>query len=306
MLALRAQALGLGLRAGAAMPRTVPRTLWHSSRALSAGRVARADESTGSLFGDVTTTGQNQNQQEQPQVPDGGQTPSDSASVNGKQEWKKYMEDPYIKSLMNPDGKSAAEAHLSPLKRRLYEQVCALNGGAYVNRQMVELDGKKYMLDLTREEQLALEPSMYIQSYDIKSSLKKTFPHIRFLRKMDLLDAITQCHFQAKKIFGPIGAMFERAKKDCVKLGFKPEDLYIDQVWVGKEPRVLKRVDFKGRGRTGLIEHKWVHVKAILRPKSHRDRQQALADSKVMDAKPYYRLRSPKHPDAPQVQAYRW
>jgi ribosomal protein L22 len=268
------------------------------SRGLSVARVLRADDpSTGSLFTDVTQPSETSNMSE---------IADSSNALTGKSEWNKYFNDPHIKSLMNPAAKSAAEAHLSPLKRQLYEKVVQLNNGVYVNRKTVELDGKKYLLDLTKEEQQALEPSMYIQSYDIKSSLKKTFPHIRFLRKMDFLSAITQCHFQAKKIFTPIGAMLERAKKDCVKLGFKPEDLYIDQIWVGKEPRILKRVDFKGRGRTGLIEHKWVHVKAILRPKSHLERQKALADAKLMNSKPYYRLRSPKHPDSPQVQAYRW
>jgi hypothetical protein len=44
-------------------------------------------------------------------------------------------------------------------------------------------------------------------------------------------------------------------------LGLDADNLYAEQIWVGKDGQNVRRLDSKGRGRTGMI----THIKAILR-----------------------------------------
>ena len=56
----------------------------------------------------------------------------------------------------------------------------------YSPNQLIELDGKKYKLNLGKEELQVLEPSVFLQSYRIKSSTKKTYVFLRMLRGLEL------------------------------------------------------------------------------------------------------------------------
>lgn len=213
---------------------------------------------------------------------------------------------PFVKGKLDPQGTTASQELLSPLKRSLYEKVLADNGGTYKNKQFVELDGKRYRLSLSREEQRALEPTVYIQSYRIKSSWKKMFMFLRMFRQMPLFDAITQCHFSSKRYSSDIAEMLERGRQDAIKLGLEPESLVVDQIWVGKDGDDLKRLHARGRGRSGIIKHTYVHVKAVLKHKSVIDQRQQWMKER-MDRKLWMQLRNWKvKEDFVQTANYKW
>lgn len=180
-----------------------------------------------------------------------------------------FSKDPAIIAFNNPGAESAVETLLSPLKQRLYQR--ALETGGYTKDKVIELDGKKYKLNLTEEELKYLVPSVYLHSVRIKGSYKKGTVFTRLFRGMDLKKAITQCHFSRKRMATDVGKMLEKGVEHAKQLKLNPEDLYISQIWVGKEPYLMKRVDFKGRGRSGIMEHPHIHIKAILQTKQHRE-----------------------------------
>lgn len=212
---------------------------------------------------------------------------------------------PEIEAKLNPAPKNVLDL-LSPLKRKLYEANLAQNNGVYVNNQPITLDNKTYKLNLSRAEQVALEPSVYAQSYRIKGSWKKSYMWLRPFRRMALNDAITQCHFSARRMAKDVGEMLERASKDAVKLGMKPEELVLDQIWVGKDGGDQKRLQCKGRGRTGVITSPYVHVKAILKPQSVFDQRKEYL-KKRNDRKLWFPLRNwNMREDRVQTADYKW
>lgn len=213
---------------------------------------------------------------------------------------------PYIKSKMDPQGKTATEELLSPLKQILYSKVLAANNGKFVNNQTVEHEGSSYKLSLTPEQQKALIPSVYIQSYRIKSSWKKMFMFLRMYRQMGLTEAITQSHFSSRRMARDIANMLERGRDDAIKLGMNPETMHIDQIWVGKDGNDFRRIQFKGRGRTGVITHPYVHVKAILKDNQVREDRKALI-KKRLDRKLWQPLRNwTIKEDDTQTPDYKW
>ncbi|SCV02552.1 LAMI_0H00474g1_1 [Lachancea mirantina] len=174
----------------------------------------------------------------------------------------------------------ASKYLLSPLKRRIYEENCKLNGGFYNRDSVVSLKNEhgsssKYKLRLSHEEIDLLEPSVYVKSYRIKSSMKKATQLLRLLNGLDAKTALSQCHFSTKKISRDVGALLTRGLEDAEKLGLDPNDLYIGQIWTGSDGNWQKRVDIKARGRNGVITHPYVHVRCILKTKSITKRRLA-------------------------------
>ncbi|ODQ79541.1 hypothetical protein BABINDRAFT_37099 [Babjeviella inositovora NRRL Y-12698] len=157
-----------------------------------------------------------------------------------------------------------AETYLTPLKKQLYEENVRING-FFKNNQTVKLGGKSYKLKLTAEEINAVEPSIYLKSFRIKSTWKKTTLVNRMLGGLSLKDAITQCHFNTKRVSKPIGDLLETGITHAAKMNLNPDDCYVDQIWVGSDGSWQKRLDPKGRGRMGIIRHRYVHVRAILK-----------------------------------------
>ncbi|XBW35185.1 hypothetical protein QEN19_000748 [Hanseniaspora menglaensis] len=181
---------------------------------------------------------------------------------------------------------------VSDLKKKLYTENCVQNGGFFKQGQAITIDEKTYTLTLTENELEALEPSIYCQSYRIKSSTKKAFLFLSFLNhknysrlnagmhsKWKLIkyrnsndefhftvkEAITQLQFQTKKL-GPIVAdVLKRGLSNSESLGIKQDNLYLDKIWVGDDGYRQKQIDIKGRGRHGILEHAWIHVKCILK-----------------------------------------
>lgn len=175
----------------------------------------------------------------------------------------------YIRSKEGPE-KLAHQTLLSPLKRKLYMRNCELNDGFYKRDTAIALPGtkEKYRLRLTREEIDVLEPSVYVKSYRIKSSMKKATILLRLLNGLDAKTALTQCHFSSKKIAGDVAEVLSRGIEDGERLGLNPDDLYISQIWTGSDGWWRPRMDFKARGRVGIIRHRYVHVRCILKTKS--------------------------------------
>ncbi|QLG74263.1 hypothetical protein HG535_0G01470 [Zygotorulaspora mrakii] len=213
----------------------------------------------------------------------------------------------YIQSSQQSE-KLAHKLLLSPLKRKLYQANCTLNGGFYKKDSVVTLPGsqEKFKLKLTREEIDVLEPSVYVKSYRIKSSMKKATVLLRLLNGLDAKKALTQCHFSPKKIAREVAELLERGIKDGEKLGLNPDDLYISQIWTGSDGRWLKRMDYKARGRIGIITHPYVHVRCILKSKSVTKKRLAYESQvKEQRKKPWVQLAEKPIRGTPGG-AYKW
>lgn len=197
-----------------------------------------------------------------------GSSDDPNAAANEKQVYntnKDLRNHPEIKKLLNPTPEKAIDL-LSPLKRALYLENLRLNNNVFVNDTIITYNNQKYRLTLTKEEQRALEPSVYAQSYRIKGSWKKTFVFLRMFRRMRVYDALNQCYFSKRAMASDLADMLERAKEDAKKLDIDPDSLVIEHIWVGKDGEDRRMPDFKGRGRTGMKTSHFVHMKAILKP----------------------------------------
>lgn len=213
----------------------------------------------------------------------------------------------HIQSCQQPE-KLAHNLLLSSFKRRLYLANCHQNGGFYKRDTMVSLSGsgQKYKLRLTQEEIDVLEPSVYTKSYRIKSSMKKATALLRLLNGLDAKKALTQCHFSPKKIARDVAELLERGIEDGKKLGLDADDLYISQIWTGSDGRWMKRMDYKARGRIGIITHPYVHVRCILKVKSVTKKRLAYeAQAKEERKKPWIQL-ADKSVRGPPGGVYKW
>lgn len=235
----------------------------------------------------------------------GSSPDSDPSAVANYNTNKDLRSHPQIHSKLNPAPRVATDL-LSPLKQALYKQNLADNNGLYKNNQIINHEGKAYRLNLSREEQRALEPSVYAQSYRIKGSWKKSYMFLRIFRKMALDDAITQCHFSPRRMAKDVGEMLERGKRDSEAMGLDSSGLIVEQIWVGKDGQDEKRLQCKGRGRTGVITSPYVHVKAILKPSYILDQRKEWA-KKRLDKKLWFPLRNWKiKEDFVQTANYKW
>lgn len=158
------------------------------------------------------------------------------------------------------------DKYITPLKRKLFEVNVSQNG-FYKNNQVVkDPESKKtYRLSLTEREIDFLEPSIYLQSFRIKSSVKKANLVARFIRKYKVKNAINQLHFNPKKMATEMEKFLKSGLEQARLSKLNEDELYIQSLWVGSDGSWRKRVDIKGRGRMGIIEHPYIHLKAILR-----------------------------------------
>lgn len=185
--------------------------------------------------------------------------------------------DEKLQEYLNPKPYLTVESLLTPLKREIYHANVAKNG-FFKNKDLVKLkDGASYTLNLTQQQIEALEPSVYLRSWRIKSSVKKTNIVLRALKNLPLKKAITQLHFMEKKVARDLVEMLERGVKDAEKMNYDPNDLYISESWVHTDGHWLKRVDCKGRGRAGIFTFKWVSVRFLLKTSQTKKRLAYLA-----------------------------
>ncbi|SCU87298.1 LADA_0E03158g1_1 [Lachancea dasiensis] len=264
--------------------------------------VARNENSSNSssLFGSITQGVEDP--ADDPQKISNRLTAASSAAEQEATDPKKTVtvaNDKLLQSFINKSRPSALapELLLSPLKRRIYEENCRMNGGFYKKDSIVTLAEEsgqklKYKLKLTREEVEALEPSVYVKSYRIKSSMKKATQLLRLLGGMDVKKALSQCHFSDKKIARDVAEVLTRGLQDAEKLGLQPDNLYIAQLWTGSDGYWQKRIDIKARGRNGVITHPYVHVRCILKTKDVTQRRLAYEQQLKQDMrKPWVQLR---------------
>ena len=121
--------------------------------------------------------------------------------------------------------------------------------------------------------------------------MKKATLLLRMLNGLDVKKALTQCHFSQKQIARDVAGLLERGITDGEKLGLDADDLYISQIWTGSDGKWLKRIDYKARGRTGVLRHRYVHVRCILKTKSVTKKRLAYeAELKLQRRKPWVQL----------------
>lgn len=229
-------------------------------------------------------------------------SPKDQITISNDKELQRYI----IKK--QQPIKLAPELILSPLKRKLYEANCKKNGGFYKKDTILKMPNSNVncKLKLSRDEIDILEPSVYVKSYRIKSSMKKATVLLRLLNGLDLKRAITQCHFSNKKIARSVADLLTRGIEDAKQLGLDPDDLYISQIWTGSDGNWLKRIDIKGRGRSGRIVHPYCHVRCILKVKSiTKKRLEYERELKECNKKPWIQLTDKKIRGA-MGGVYRW
>ncbi|SSD58590.1 related to 54S ribosomal protein L22, mitochondrial [Saccharomycodes ludwigii] len=209
--------------------------------------------------------------------------------------------------------KPSAATLLSPLKQKLYELNCEINDGFYKKNTEISYNNNIYKLRLTRQELNALEPSVYVKSLRIKSSMRKATEFLRLFvdkktpeEKINVKTAITQCHFSDKKLARDVASILTKGLKDGEKLGINPDDLYIDQIWCGSDGKWSKRVEFKGRGRVGVIQHRYIHIRAILKSKSVTLKRLIAENKEKLDSKkPWIQLGDKKIRGVPG-SAFKW
>ena len=174
-------------------------------------------------------------------------------------------DDKKLQEYLHPKPYKTVNSLLSPLKRRLYLDNVKKNG-FFKNGDRIKLpDGSVYSMKLTREVIEALEPSIYLRSWRMKSSVKKTNPVLRALKNLPLKKAITQLHFMQKKVARELAEMLERGLKDAESMKYDPNKIYVAESWVHFDGSPLKRVECKGRGRSGIIVQRFVSVRFLLK-----------------------------------------
>ncbi|SCW04002.1 LAFE_0H03752g1_1 [Lachancea fermentati] len=284
-----------------------------SRRCFQISSKALRNENNGSLFGSLTKGAEEES--DDPNRISNRLTAASSVVEGGNnaKETVTVENDKLLQSFIRKSHpvKSASELLLSPLKRRIYQENCRVNGGFFKKDTVVTIANEngqklKYQLDLTREEIEVLEPSVYVKSYRIKSSMKKATQLLRLINGLDVEKALTQCHFSDKKIARDVAEVLTRGIKDAEQLGMKADDLYIGQIWTGSDGWWQKRVDIKARGRNGVITHPYVHVRCIL--KSKRVTKRRLAYEKQMKQqakKPWVQL-ADKPVRGAMGGAYKW
>ncbi|CAH6723482.1 54S ribosomal protein L22, mitochondrial [[Candida] jaroonii] len=153
---------------------------------------------------------------------------------------------------------------ITPLKRELYNLNVKQNG-FFKNNQIINHQNKNYKVSLTEKEIELLEPTIFLQSGRIKSSMKKATVVNRFVRGFNVKTAINQLHFNPKKMSTELEKLLKTGLEHAKVKGIHEDKLYIQQLWVGSDGEWRKRLDPKGRGRMGIINHKYIHLKCILK-----------------------------------------
>lgn len=188
--------------------------------------------------------------------------------------------DEKLQEFLNPKPFFTVDSLLTPLKKQIYEANVKKNG-FFKNMELTKLkDGNSYTLNLNNKEIEALEPSIYLRSWRIKGSIKKTNIVLRALKDLPLKKAITQLHFMEKKVARDLAEMLERGVKDAEKMNYDVNNLYIAESWVHTDGHWMKRVDCKGRGRAGVLTFKWVSVRFLLKTNQTKKRLAYLLESR--------------------------
>lgn len=231
----------------------------------------------GNLFGDITKA--DPSAQEQLQQEAQSETANTDVLPKDDEALQKY----HMKEAL--EQQIAPAKYVSPLKRALFDANVATNG-FFKNSQMVSHEGQSYKLTLTPSEIDTLEPSIYLQSFRIKSSMKKATQVNRFVRRFNVNTAINQLHFNPKKMSTELEKLLKTGLIQAKEMGLNADKMYIEQLWTGSDGGWRKRPDCKGRGRAGIMEHPYIHIKAVLRSELTTRRLEWEAAEKARAEKP--------------------
>lgn len=219
---------------------------------------------SGSLLGDVTSqepTIQATSSKNETSIPPLEMLPSQDTTLVSR----------YAKEAK--EEQETREKYISPMKRRLFDINVAKNGFFKNNQIVHDVEKNKFFkLALTEAEIEILEPSVYIKSFRLDSSIKKATLVNRFVRGYNVKNAINQLHFTPKKMALNLEKLLKTGLKLGAAQGLDEDLLYIHALWVGSDGQTGKRLEWKGRGRHGLIKMPKVHLKAILKTQQTRDR----------------------------------
>lgn len=256
-------------------------SLWGATRVLTARpNMVRSLHSTrvirNSLFGDLT-------QRKAVETPTQTEATTEDNAADITPENDEALQEYHLQEAQKKQYKIYKYIH--PLKKQLFDANVASNG-FFKNNQVIQHDGKKYKLTLTEEEIDLLEPSIYLRSFRIKSSLKKATQVNRFVRGFNVKTAINQLHFNPKKMSTELEKLLKKGLEQARALNLNEDGLYIQALWVGSDGLWAKRADIKGRGRTGILEHPYVHLRAILRSDQTKKRKAWEAQEKQKASKP--------------------
>lgn len=206
----------------------------------------------GSLFGEITES-------TAPETPAGENVDADALTPQHDTELQSYWRE------QAEGAQTTADKYVSPLKQRLFALNVAQHGFFKNNHIVRDDSGKAYKVSLTRDEIDMLEPTVYVQLYRLKLSMKKATVVNRFVRGCSVKTAINQLHFNPKKMATEVEKLLKRGLEHARAAGMDEDELYIQALWTGLDGKWVKRADIKGRGRTGKIEHPYIHVKCVLK-----------------------------------------
>ncbi|KAF5020188.1 hypothetical protein F66182_7793 [Fusarium sp. NRRL 66182] len=194
--------------------------------------------------------------------------------------------------------------------------------------QMVRRNGR-----LTREERIQMtERQLLHKSEFMPTSLKKLVMLARQIAGKNIDDAITQMKWSKKKMAAEVGYYLEEARDLAVAqrgmgLGLvngeiltkprkiqtldgkwleiqDPTRIYIAQSWIGRGPWRGKRIDYKGRGRMGIIRHPSTSLTVLLKEEKSRIREYEEREAKKNKKGPWVHL--PNRPVYGQRPYYSW
>ncbi|ODV92006.1 hypothetical protein CANCADRAFT_12407, partial [Tortispora caseinolytica NRRL Y-17796] len=167
-------------------------------------------------------------------------------------------EDENLMRFIHPKPKKPYEVYLDEMEQKLY---LAQKQGAALDEDL-----KNHRLIINKTLQKKLEPSAYVQTERFRHSVKKATPFLRMISRRSLTDAINQCDFSPKRVAQHTGVLLRKAKDHCERLEMGPlSNLYIDQIWACKSGSTLREMKPRGRGRTGIIDHKFIKIYAIIK-----------------------------------------
>lgn len=104
---------------------------------------------------------------------------------------------------------------------------------------------------------------------DFHVSLQKLTMLAKQISGLDINLAILQMQFSQKKASKKIMHNLVTARHNAkLQLGFDPERMYISQARVGKGKYIKNQLDIKAKGRFGLKEHPYCHMKFLFKERA--------------------------------------
>ncbi|KAF3355859.1 hypothetical protein VD0004_g3812 [Verticillium dahliae] len=203
-----------------------------------------------------------------------------------------------------------------------------------VQRQTASSEPSDYARRVERIRQT--ERQMTHKSPFLETSTKKLVMLARQIQGKTLQDALTQMTYSKKKMAREVKFQLEEARdfavvsrgmglgkagaapggdKDAALIKIKtkdgqtlkitdPSSLYVAEAWVNKGPSRNRRIEFKGRGRTGVIISPSTGISVVLKEEKTRIREHNERVAREAKRKPWVHL--PNRPVTAQRPYYSW